>query len=222
MPLPITQTDERYGQDMKQIKVPLQNGVIISGVSRGALQVTFNGTISKNTRSGLLNMKDAMLDMFIKSGGLPFTFYRYYDAVRGNYRWYENCVCNTLSFSPVHNRIYTEDYSLQITVPSGVEKALIGTTGEAPNLVDGNISGVVRYGSVQGDERIVTVANEDALPDDRTLLYGPLIVKLPDTDGTSSFMVMDGDGNIIFKIDSSGKVRSVKPVSMVRSISISG
>ena len=221
LPLPIMQTDERYSQDMKQVKVPLQNGVILSGVSRGPLQVTFNGTISKNTLSGVLNMKDAMLDLLNKASGSPFTLYRYYDAVRGNYRWYADCQCNTISFSPVNNRVYTMDYSFQITVPSGVEKALITTAGEAASNVSGNISGIIKGGVVQGDHSVGAVVNVDTLPDDRTLLYGPLLIKLPDTDGTSSFMIMDGDGNIIFKVDSLGRVRSVKPIALVRSISVS-
>ena len=104
---------------------------------------------------------------------------------------------------------------------SGVENALIGTMGEAPSTDSGNISGRVYGGVVQGDQAITTVVNADTLPDDRTLLYGPLLLKLTDTDGTSSVMVMDGSGNIIFKISSDGRVRSVQPVSLVRSISVS-
>jgi len=220
MPLPIATTNERFTNDMKQVKVPLQNGVILSGVSRGALQVSFDGLISRNTISGVLHQKDAMMDLFLNSGGVPFTFYRYYDATRDNYRWYEECVCNSLAFTPVHNQVYTMAYSLQITVPSGKENVLITAVGEAPSVIDGNLSGRIYDGQVQGDDKLAFVENLDQLPEDRTLLYGPLLIKLPDTDGTSAVYVQDGDGNIIFKIDSSGRVKSISPISLARSIAV--
>jgi len=221
MPLPIMTAQQRFSQDMKQTKVPLQDGVILSGVSRGSLTVSMNGIISKNTLSGMLDMKDALVDLFINSSGTPYTFYFYHDDAKQNYRWFENCVTNDLTFSPVHNQIYTLEYSLQIVVPSGIEKTLVTTTGEAASSIGDNKSGIIRDGVSLTDPAVDFVANLDTLPDDRTLLFGPLLVKLPDTDGTSSFLIQDGDGNFIFKVDSSGKVQTLKPVSLVRSISIS-
>lgn len=216
LPLPMMQTSERFTQEMKRIKVPTQHGALIAGVTRGACELSFTGIIAKNTLSGVLETKDALMSLLIKSGGIPFTLYRYYDAERQNYRWYEDCVCTNLQFTPVHNQIYTMEYSFQIVVPSGVEKALVTTSGESANVFSGNVSGRIKGGVVQTDERISFVTSLDDLPEDRVVLYGPLIVKLPDSDGTSAFLIYNGDGDIIFKVRSDGRVETIEPLTVVR------
>ena len=216
LPLPIMQTSERFTQRVTRIEVPKQNGVLLSGMARGALDLSFQGIISKNTLSGLLETKDALHELLINSGGIPFTLYRYYDAARQNYRWYEDCVCSNLQFEWVNRQVYTMSYNFQVVVPSGIEKALVTTTGEAANILSGNISGLIQGGVVQGDNRISFVSSINDLPEDRVLLYGPLIVKLPDSDGTSAFLIYNGDGDIIFKVRSDGRVETIKPLTVVR------
>lgn len=217
MPLPIMQTEERYTQEFRTTKVPLQDGVVISGVSRGSLTASFNGIINKNTLSGVLQTKQRMQDIFVDSGGAPFTFYRYFDDARQNFRWFPDAVCQSLTFSPTNRDVFTLDYSLTIVVPSGKERQLITTTGESPGST-GLISGIIKNGVFQSDtDDDVAVAN-DTLPQGRQLLFGPVIIKLADSAGASSFLIQNSNGDFIFRVDSDGAAQFTQPAELVASI----
>lgn len=217
MPLPIMQTEERYSQEFKTTKVPLQDGVVISGVSRGALTVSFSGIITKNTLSGVLHTKQRMQDIFVGSAGASFTFYRYFDEARQNFRWFPDAVCQSLTFSPTNRRIFTLEYSLTITVPGGKELQLITTTGESPGST-GHISGIIKNGEFQSDTDDDTSISNATLPQSRQLLNGPIIIKLADSAGASSFLIQNSNGDFVFRVDSDGAVQFTQPAELVASI----
>ena len=220
MPLPIMTLEERFAQDFRSVKVPLQPGVQISGVSRGALTVSFSGIISKNTRSGTLHTKERMQDLFMNSAGAPFTFYRYYDSTRQNYRWYADCIVQGLSFNLSATRKFSIDYSMTVLVPSGKEDSLITTRGEGPSGDNSaNVSGIRRNGGFVGDDDGGVAPTSSTLPTNRTLLYGPVSIKLTDSDGVAALLVKNSDGDIIFKVDSDGAVQTIQPIELVDSIS---
>lgn len=219
LPLPILRLSERFSTNFKETKVPLRDGVTLTGVTRGSLTVTLNGLISTNTRSGLLHKKQRMQDILINNGGASFTFYRYFDSVRQNFRWYPDCICKDLSFTPVHNQVYTMEYQMSIVVPSGLERELITTVGELPSSdLLGNTSGYIAGGVFKSDDDSDIAAQADALPANRTLLHGPLVIKLNDSAGESSFLVQNSDGDYIFRIDSDGFVQTTLPFAVVPSI----
>lgn len=217
MPRPIMTTEERYTQEFRMTKVPLQDGIVISGVSRGSLTVSFNGLISKNTLSGVLHTKQRMQDIFVDSAGAPFTFYRYFDEARQNFRWFPDAVCQSLTFSPTNRNIFTLEYSLTIVVPGGKERQLITTTGESPGST-GLISGIIRNGEFQSDFDDDTAVDNATLPQSRQLLFGPIIVKLADSAGASSFLIQNSNGDFIFRVDSDGAVQFTQPAELVASI----
>lgn len=217
MPLPIMQTEERYSQEFRTTKVPLQDGVVISGISRSALTVSFSGLISKNTLSGVLHTKQRMQDIFVDSGGASFTFYRYFDEARQNFRWFPDSICQSLTFSPTNRQIFTLEYSLTIIVPSGKERQLITTTGESPGS-SGLISGIIKNGEFQSDTDDDTSVVNATLPQSRQLLNGPIIVKLADSAGASSFLIQNSNGDFIFRVDSDGAVQMIQPAELVSSI----
>ena len=220
LPQPVLQWDEKFTLDFKRTKVPLRDGVTLTGITRGALIVTLSGLISKNTRSGVLHAKQRMQDLLINNGGTTFTFYKYYDTVRDNYRYYSGCICKDLSFSPVHNQVFTMAYSFSVVVPGGIESELITTTGEGPSAdASGNLSGYANSSGFLGDDDEEVAAQTTALPADRTLLYGPVTIKLADAAGGSSFLIMNSDGNYVFRVDSDGYVRTTLPIAKVDSIS---
>ena len=216
MPQPISTSSERYGNRMTKTEVPLLDGVSISGITRGALSVTFNGIISKNTVGGLIDTKSRMQDIFIGASGQSFTFYRYYDAGRRNYRWFENCVCESLGFDMESKRKFTLPYQLTIVVPDGKEHQLVTTTGETPG-VGSNHSGTFRNGGYQGDTAQIGTSNS-TLPDDRQFLFGPLLIRLSDSAGASAFAIRNSDGDILFRVRSDGVIQTISPVELVTSI----
>ncbi len=215
--MPIRVTSERFTNNMKLVKVPLRDGVNVSGVSRGSLVVTFSGTISKNTTTGILHTKQLLMNMFLNASGQTFTFYRYYNAAKQNYRWYEDCVCKDLSFDFSDKRKISLPFTFTIVVPSGVESKLITTRNEAPG-VGSNHSGIISGGSFLGDDDTDASAADSALPDNLMFLYGPLIIRLTDAAGASSFMIRNSNGDYIFKVDSTGAVQVTAPPEVVASI----
>jgi len=216
-PQPVMSSRETYGQTFKTIKIPLQNGVVITGISRSGLTVTIDGIINKNTRSGVLHTKQRMIDLFIANSGQAFTFYRYFDAALGNYRWFEDCVCQDLTFSSTNRSVYNLPYSMTFIAPEGYERQLISTEGLSPG-VGANISGLYKNGAFQGDDDSDSSASDSTLPANRTFLYGPLVIKLTDTAGASAMVVQDSNGDNIFRVGSDGVIQGVAPLEFVSSI----
>lgn len=228
LPRPLQQVEENFANDYKSIKIPLRDGVLVSKVSRGALNVSFSGIISCNTMSGVLYRKQKLLDTFMNANGQRFTMYRHYDSVRGNYRWYENCICTALVFSNIVKHKFSLAYSFTIVVPSGYEKELVTTRGESPGSdPDGLITVKARGGyggspvtyfgdNTDGSDFSLTV--EAVLPEERSYLYGPLLIKLADSAGASSFLIQNSDGDFIFRITSDGNVYTTQPINFVDTI----
>jgi len=213
LPRPVRQISDDYTNKINKIEIPQQNGTIIGNVSRSGATVTFAGIISKNTRSGVLHEKQMLHDVLMNTGGQPFTFYRFYDAARENYRWYENCVCENLSFVEVPGEVFSMAYSLTLFAPDGLEHELVTTRNENPSGdQNGNLSNraVGGYGGSEvvyyGDDSSEVYVGSETAPDDTARLYGPLLIKMRYSSSSSDFAVVDGDGNIIFKIDGSGNV----------------
>lgn len=215
MPLPIMQTEERFVQKFRTIDIPLQDGAVFAAPRRGPLTVSFSGLIAKNTMAGVLHTKYRMQELFINAAGQPFTFYRYYDAARHNYRWYEDCLASSLTFSATNTDVYTLKYNLTVQVPSGIENELVTTTGEAPGA-GANISGLYRDGSYQGDEDDGVSPQAESLPSGVQKLFGPLIIKLP-TGGV--FLIKNTSGQVLFKVDYLGAVQTISPIETVDEIS---
>ena len=211
MPLPLMTREESFSKTFKRIKVPLLNGEIVSGVSRGALNVSVTGIISQDPPEGVLHLKQRLMDILVNTAG-TYAFYTHRDDARSNFRWYADCTTERLSFSANNRSRYSYNYTLSFIVPGGTENELITTRSEQP--VSGVIKGVDP--SIDGDLGINPAA--DSQPDRRTLLFGPVVIRLPDNDGTSAFVVKDAVGDVIFKIASDGTVESIQPVTFPTSI----
>lgn len=177
---PLVSVEEQYSNRVRSVEVPLQNGAVVFDVKRGAATIAFQGVISGNnyTAEDVLTKQDELRSFLIGQAGSPeaFTFFRYYDTLNNNYRWFRNCVCNDLQFSKGARVKNYCPYSFSIVVPDGVEYESIG------NAVDPNN------------------------PAATSALYGPRVVKLSDNAGSSTFQVRDSDGDIVFEVDSLGNV----------------
>jgi hypothetical protein len=220
LPQPIVQTGEALANRMKKVTVPLRAGSIIGGVVRAESVLPFQGTISKNTRSGVLYEKRRFQNLLMKTSGQTFTFYRFYDSTKGNYRWYENCVCQDLSFSVASTQVFSMTYSMTIIVPDGTEHELITTRGESPSgSTSGNLSGVHSGGAFLGDSYDAADGpGSETLPDDTVRVYGPVVIKLRDSLGASSVLIQNSNGDYIFRIDSDGKVQAAGIFETVDSV----
>ncbi len=212
-PTPLMESGESFTKQFKITKVPLQDGVIISGQTVGALTVTFNGIIAENSVEAILHEK-RLLQLYLIETAQSFTFWRYYDLVRQNFRWYANCVCNNLTFSsnsrdPKSGKLA---YSFTLLVPDGKLHETVVTTGETPDI------NRARGGSLlgPGDKHGVDPGNETA-PGTKKYLYGPIIVKL-ETDGL--FIIENAAGDIVATIDDNGNVQSIGFIEQVDSISV--
>jgi len=217
LPLPILRWSERLTNKFKSITVPLQDGVAMSNVQRGAAVINISGTINTNTRSGLIQKRLRMQELFLDSAGQTFTLYRFYDAARSNYVWYEDCVCQDIGFDFSNNRLFTADYTMTVVAPHGTMRHLLTTVGEAPGPT-GNISGVYRDGAYQGDNYSDSIA-DSLLPENRLYLFGPLLLKLTTADSNSAFLIRNSAGQYVLKITGDGTIQSVAPVEIVETIS---
>lgn len=131
LPLPIMQTSEQYGQDVRSTKVPLQNGILISNMQLQALVVSFSGIIcvrnpQDQNRTGAVNgwvtdilTEKANLWTYLLGQQVAMTkFYRY---ATGTKRWYQNCVCTSLTFEFSNRTVNYLPYSFSLLVPEGKE-----------------------------------------------------------------------------------------------------
>ncbi len=207
LPTPIFTTGETFVKQHKTVKVPLKDGVIISGITRGGLQVSMNGWIVGTSKEEAL-AKKSLLQQKLVDSNQTFTFYRYYDAVGGNYRWYENCVLQELGFdagsqNPANGVI---PYRMTLLVPSGQEKETVTLASGTPNAL-GYSSGVPWTGSGEG--------SSDTIPGAVEYLYGPLVVKL---NSGGAFLVQDSNGDYIFRVNDDGTVESTGFIEQVDTI----
>lgn len=189
---PLVVVEEQYSNRIRSVEVPLQNGAVVFDIKRGAAVISFQGVISGNnyTQEDVLAKQDALREFLIgqTSSPEPFTFYRYYDTLNNNYRWFRNCYCQDLQFSKGSKVVNYCPYSFTITVPDGVEYESIGAIVDPDN------------------------------PTSTSTLYGPRIVKLADSSGSSSFQILDSNGTIIFEVDSLGNVRYTGTFTQVTEI----
>lgn len=189
---PLVVAEEHYSNRIRSVEVPLQNGSVVFDIRRGAATLSFNGIINGAgyTQEDVLAKQDALRSFLIGTTSTPepFTFYRYYDTLRNNYRWFRGCVCQDLQFEK-GSRVKTYcPYSMTILVPDGIEYESIGTAVDPNN------------------------------PTSTSALYGPRVVKLSDNAGASTFQVKDSNGNIVFAVDSLGNVLFTGTFSQVNQI----
>ncbi len=91
--LPIVQEigkDER--KDFYRAKVPLRDGEITGGVSRGALNLTIRGIIFKSTWAGAENELDSLRTAVNGNANGKFRFFKYYDVASQTYRYHKDCI----------------------------------------------------------------------------------------------------------------------------------
>ena len=138
LPLPLMQTSEQYGQDVRSTKVPLQNGILISNMQLQAAQISFSGIIcvgnpqDANRQGAVVGMvtdilveKDNLWQYLIGQQVALTKFYRYYNSGGNTKRWYANPVCTNLQFDFTSRTGLYLPYSFSLTVPEG--KEYVGT-----------------------------------------------------------------------------------------------
>jgi len=209
LPVPLKQRNETYTKTVKLIKVPLNDGIIAVGISRGPLTLSFAGEISQTSKEAVLYQKEKLLEYFIETNQ-QFTLYTYYDATNGNYRWYENCIVTNLSFGAnQHNPASgVLNYAFSVTVPDGKEHvtSVAGTGTPSLNLEYGSGATPANEGE----------ASSETLPASTAYLHGPIHVKLA---SGGVFLIEDSNGNYIFRVDEDGSVQTTGFVETVDSIS---
>lgn len=177
---PLITAEEQYSNRIRSVEVPLQNGAVVFDVRRGAGVVSFQGVISGDnyTSEDVTAKQDALRDFLMGTNSSPesFIFYRYYDTLNDNYRWFRNCYCQDLQFSKGSKVVNYCPYSFTLFIPDGIEYESVGNAVDPSN------------------------------PTVTSALYGPRVVKLADNAGASSFQVLDSAGNIVFEVDSLGNV----------------
>lgn len=191
---PLAVLNETFTNRVRQTAVPLQNGIIIFDIRRGALNLSMQGVMNiANTTDPdqILTMKDNLRAILIGGTSSPasFTFYRHYDAATSTYRWYKGCVATDLQFDNTSRSVRFLNYSFNLICPDGIEYSQIG-------------------GAHDPDSPVITEA-----------LSGPRSVLLDESSGASSFQVLDSSGAIIFKVDSLGNVQYVGNLEQADTIS---
>lgn len=129
LPLPLLTTGERFGQDVRSTKVPLQNGILVSNTQLQAAEISFSGIIcvgnpQDRNRVGaatgmvtsILTEEDRLIS-YLFGAQIPMTkFYRYYTGTK---RWYQNCICTSLTFDHSSRTVNYLPYSFSLIVPDG-------------------------------------------------------------------------------------------------------
>ena len=178
---PIMVLNENFTNRVRSTAVPLQNGIVVFDIRRGALNLSLQGRLNIPNSSDadiIITRKDTLRSILIGSTSSPstFTFYRHYNVATQTYRWYRNCVAQDLQFDNTSRSVRYLDYSFNLIVPDGIEYSQIGGAHDPSNPV---------------------ITEE---------LSGPRTVLLDDAAGVSAFTVTASDGDIIFKVTSAGNV----------------
>lgn len=129
LPLPLLSSDERFGQDVRSSKVPLQNGIIVSNIQLQAAEVQFSGVIVVSNpqdryRAGAVSgmvtdtwIEKTRLITYLLANQLAMT--KFYIFSSGTKYWYENCICTSLQFSNSSRTVKHLPYSFTLLVPDG-------------------------------------------------------------------------------------------------------
>ncbi len=225
LPTPLMRSDEVYTKRMRKTYVPLRDGCTITGVRKGELTIGFDGIIARGSKEEALHEKARLLQYLYESSQ-SFTFYRYYDATTGNAIWFENCICERLSFKHTNNDPGTGrlQYSLDVIVPSGTEKRrnIIGS-GTPEFRIYRDLTGIDPQDPTQYDPAPsggVTIEypveeQTDESPETVSRLYGPLLVKL---NAGGAFLIQNSAGQYILRANDDGTVEIAGFVDIVDSI----
>jgi len=134
LPQPLLVVQDSAENKITHTDVPLQEGVTVHAAKRGARTVTFSGVITSNgQKEDVLYVADTLEMWLIDTGNAQdMSIFRYYDAVNGNYRWYENVYCRDFSVDYGSRTLHHLPYSFSILVPDGRIHERIGTYVEPP------------------------------------------------------------------------------------------
>jgi len=191
--LPLEVRDYSYSNRIAMTQVPLQDGAVVYDVRRGPLTLSIQGKLNGFTSVEDMLVKQDSLHTYLCGGTTTptsFTFFTYYDATNGNYRWFKGCYSQDLQFHHSSRTKLYLPYSFTVVVPDGIEW-----------------------------EKTDAAATPD--PDDPFVsvgLYGPRVVRLSDNAGATGFVVINSDGDIVFKVDSQGNVTYTGVLLQVSSI----
>lgn len=190
VPTPLIQCGERYENVVKTAKIPLVDGIVVTNVSGGPMQVSFAGFIHEDTREEMLTEKDNLKSRIC--GQTPFNFYRYYDSANNNYRWYQDSIGINITFDHTHQTVTYVPFTFTILVPDGNEYEQVSGAGDASPDTTVNLYGPVNI---------------------------RLSVSRAGAGGSPKFQVRDSNGNVLFQVDSAGNVQALGPFMTVDSIS---
>lgn len=135
LPLPLMQTTEQFGQDVRSTKVPLQNGILISSMQLQAATISFSGIICVRNpqdyyRTGVVSgwvtdIEQEKANLYTYLLGQQIAMTRFYRYPTGTKRWYSNPVCTSLTFEHTTRTVLYLPYSFQLLIPEG--RAFSGT-----------------------------------------------------------------------------------------------
>jgi len=182
---PLETTGETYGKRYRNIEVPLRAGSITGGIARSSCTISVSGVLYAASRALLYSYKD-IIQNFLNNNDLPFHFYRFRDTTNSYYRWWPNCICQSLNFSNTSRTKIYLPWGATFFCPSG--KELI--SGIFPN-----------EGSGSGDN-----GTDPAPTDDTLTLDGPTVIQLADAAGASKLVITDVNNNVVAQIDSVGNI----------------
>lgn len=140
LPLPLMQCGESFTKRVATSEIPLQPGVLVGSISRGAATITQSGIIVKgnpqdSARTGHVSgevtsieaEKESMIEFFNDSDE-PFDFYRYIAGAligiseygdTSATRFYQQCVLQSLTFDNSNRTVHHLPYTLTFLVPDG-------------------------------------------------------------------------------------------------------
>lgn len=136
LPLPLRMVRERHTRKVTSAEVPLQDGVLVSNSVLGALQVSFAGLLCVNNPQDDTPITSIMegkenLEEYLIEDDEPFIFYRFIEGATvcgieigpasAGTRWYQDCICTSLTFDFTHQTVVVLPYSFALLVPDGKE-----------------------------------------------------------------------------------------------------
>lgn len=122
LPRPVLQLAVNDSWDMRESKVPLDDGISITGVSRNGVVIAVSGELAAQPEGTELGGELAMFDAWkslrdvlnIDDDTEKFEFFIYHDATAGVYRKFKNCFCRSMGFDNGDNSRVPFPYSLEI------------------------------------------------------------------------------------------------------------
>ena len=121
LPQPIRQWSVRAQTRIRSTEIPLRAGSVVGSAVRGSMLIDIQGLISKSSHDSVLEEFMDLQDLLL-STVQPFDLYRYYDTINENYIWYDECVCQNLSFDFTHQTVLHLPYSFSVLVPNGLTR----------------------------------------------------------------------------------------------------